>query len=262
MKRWKALKKYFILCFYKKSGTNISQDHNTTTVASTKTNSTGIDNPYLCARRTWNTLLGVQVATRQMWQIVGVLALLIALVSIAGLIHIGSQSKFIPYVIEVDKLGQTVAISAVTASTRVDPRVIRAAVSDFVSDARLVSPDVALQRKAIFRVYAKLSPNDPATTEMNTWLNGYEDASPFQRAKKEMVSVAIQSVMAQTPDTWQVDWLETTRDRQGVLKGSPIRMRALITVYVLPPNHKTTEEQLRDNPLGIYVRHFSWSRLV
>jgi type IV secretion system protein VirB5 len=34
-----------------------------------------------------------------------------------------------------------------------------------VSDARLVSPDVALQRKAVFTDV--LAPNDPATAKMN-----------------------------------------------------------------------------------------------
>ena len=37
-------------------------------------------------------------------------------------------------------------------------------------------------------------------------------------------------------------------------------MRALLNVYVVPPNHKTSEEQLRKNPLGIFIRDFSWSK--
>jgi type IV secretion system protein VirB5 len=68
------------------------------------------------------------------------------------------------------------------------------------------------------------------------------------------------SVIPQTPDTWQVDWVETVRDRQGVMKTQPARMRALVTVYTVPSTPQTTEEQVRNNPLGIYVRDFSWSR--
>jgi type IV secretory pathway TrbF-like protein len=37
-------------------------------------------------------------------------------------------------------------------------------------------------------------------------------------------------------------------------------MRALVTVYTVPSTPQTTEEQVRNNPLGIYVRDFSWSR--
>ena len=120
---------------------------------------------------------------------------------------------------------------------------------------------MALQRQAVFRVYAKLSPNDAATAKMNEWLNGSETSSPFKRAAREMVSIDIQSVLSQTPDTWQVDWVESLRDRQGVLKGAPVTMRALVTVYVAENLSSTTEEQMRMNPMGLYVRDFSWSRL-
>ena len=219
------------------------------------------ENPYLAARRTWNDHLGSVVAQRQAWQVIGILSLLVALASVGGAISIGSQSKFIPYVVQVDALGQMLAAGPVEAADKADPRIVRASVAEFVGDARLVTPDVALQRKAVFRVYAKLAPNDPATAKMNEWLNGTEEASPFKRAAKEMVSVDIKSVLPQTPDTWQVDWVETSRDRQGTVKGPPVTLRALVTTYNADTTPQTTEEQLRNNPLGIYVRDFSWSRL-
>jgi type IV secretion system protein TrbF len=220
----------------------------------------GHDNPYLAARRTWNDLLAGVVSSRQTWQVFGILSLLIALAGVGGMIQIGSQSKFIPYVVEVDKLGQAVAVAPAQRAAPADVRVIQASVASFISDARLVTPDVALQRKAVFRVYALLAPNDPATARMNEWLGSSEEASPFKRAAKETVSIDIVTVLAQTPDTWQVDWVETTRDRQGVMKGQPVRLRALVTVYVVEPTPSTTEEQMRNNPIGIYVRDFSWTR--
>lgn len=106
-----------------------------------------IENPYLTARRTWNEHVGSVVSSRQTWQVVGILSLLIALASVGGVIHIGSQSKYIPYVIEVDKLGQTIAVGPVQAAGRADQRVVHASVSEFVSDARYVTPDVACSAK-------------------------------------------------------------------------------------------------------------------
>jgi type IV secretory pathway TrbF-like protein len=221
-----------------------------------------VDNPYLSARRTWNDHVGSVVASRQTWQIVALLSLLIALASVGGMVHVASQSRFVPYVIEVDKLGQAVAVAPAQRAAPVDARVVHAAVAAFVADLRTVTPDVALQRKAVFRAYAMLSSSDAATAKAkaNEWLNGTEDSSPFRRAAKETVSTEIVSVIPQTPDTWQVDWMETVRDRQGVMKGQPYRMRALVTVYTVPATPQTTEEQVRNNPLGIYVRDFSWSK--
>lgn len=217
------------------------------------------DNPYLSARRTWNDQSTANVANRQMWQLLGILAMMIALSGVGGMIYIGSQSKFVPYVVEVDKLGQAAAVAPAQRAASADPRVVHAAVASFINDARLVTPDIALQRKAVFRLYSMLSSNDPATAKANEWLNGTEDSSPFKRAVKETVSIDILSVIPQTPDTWQVDWMETMRDRQGVVKTKPFRMRALVTVYTVPATPQTTEEQVRNNPLGIYVRDFSWS---
>lgn len=218
------------------------------------------ENPYLTARRSWNEHVGSVVSSRQTWQVVGILSLLIALAGVGGMIHIGSQSKFVPYVVQVDTLGQAVAVSPAQRAAPVDQRVIHATVASFINDARLVTPDVALQRKAVYRLYSMLSTNDAATAKTNEWLNGTADSSPFKRATKETVSTEILSVIPQTPDTWQVDWMETTRDRQGVQKGQPVRMRALVTVYTVETTPQTTEEQMRNNPMGIYIRDFSWSK--
>lgn len=220
------------------------------------------ENPYLAARRTWNDHTTAVAATRNMWQLIGILALMIALAGIGGMIHVASQSRFVPYVIEVDKLGQAIAVAPAQVAAAADPRVVRAAVAAFISDIRMVSPDVALQRRAVLRLYTMLAANDAATAKANQWLNGTDNSSPFKRAASEMVNVDIASVIPQTADTWQVDWVETARDRQGVMKDAPFRMRALVTVYTVAPTPQTTEEQVRDNPLGIYIRDFSWSKQI
>lgn len=219
------------------------------------------ENPYLSARRKWNDHVASIVAERQTWQLIGLMSLLIALAAVGGMIHIGSQSRFIPYVVEVDKHGQTLAAGPLTPSQEIDARVVHAALSDWINCARLVTPDAALQRRCVFKLYSMLSPNDPATPKMNEWLNGTPESSPFNRAKREMVSLEIRTVIPQTSETWQVEWLEMTRSRQGIVSAKPVVWRALITTYIAEPNPETTDDQLRNNPLSIYVRDFSWSRV-
>ena len=63
-------------------------------------------NPYLDARRVWNSQIDRAFGNQHVWQLVGVASLLVALAAVAGLVYIGSQAKFVPYVIEVDKLGE------------------------------------------------------------------------------------------------------------------------------------------------------------
>jgi type IV secretion system protein VirB5 len=203
------------------------------------------ENPYLSARRTWNDhMRGVQ-ASRTMWQMLALLCLLIALAGVGGVIVIGSQSKFIPYVVQVNKLGEALAVSRADMAAVADQRVIHASLASFINDLRMVTPDIALQRRAIFRAYAMLLTNDPATAKANDWFNSNEASSPFKRAETQTVSVEIISVIPQSPETWQVDWLEKVYDRQGHLTEPPFKMRALLRIYNKPPTQSTTEEQIR-----------------
>lgn len=219
------------------------------------------DNPYLTARREWNDHVGSVVTQKQTWQFIGVLSLLITLMAVAGIIFIANRSQFIPYVVEVDSLGQARAANILYEVQPLDPRIVHATVAEFIRDSRIVTPDVALQTEAIFSVYAKLLPNSPATEKMNEYLNSSEKTTPFARAQKEMVSVEIRSAIPQSPETWQVDWVETIRSREGKLLKNPALMRALITIKVVPPSPDTTEEQIRKNPLGIYITDYSWAHL-
>ena len=219
-------------------------------------------NPYLSARRSWNEHVGGLAASRRMWQLVAILSLLIVLAAVGGIIAIGSQSKFVPYVVKVNDLGDAVATRRADRAAPVDGRVVQAQVGSFVQSARMVTSDIALQRQAIFRVYSMLLPNDPAMGKMNDWLNGNQETTPFARAAQKTVTVEIASVIPQTSQTWQVDWTETERDRQGGLIQPPMKMRALVTIRGATPTTGTTEQQIDDNPLGIYVSDHSWSRTL
>ncbi len=217
-------------------------------------------NPYLSARRTWNDLMKAQVASRRSWELIAILCLLIALASVGGIASIGSQSKFIPFLYQVDPHGHATAIGPVDQASQTDPRVLASAIGEFIANARLVTVDAALQRKAVYQVYAMLNEQDPATGKMNHWMNGTEDANPFTRAETETVTVDISTVLPQTADTWEVTWLESVWDRKGEVKIPPVPMRALVTVYRAEPSATVSEDELRRNPLSVYVRDFSWSK--
>lgn len=216
------------------------------------------ENPWLAARREWNAHEGGVIASRRMWQVIGIASLLIALSAVGGIVHIGQQSKFIPYVVQVDKLGQSLAVARADMATPIDQRVLHATVASFVADTRIVTPDITVQRKAIFNVYAFLNTDDPATHKVGEHFAA-KHSNPFERASKETVHTEITSVIQQSSETWQVDWIEESRDRKGALKQRQ-KMRALLTVYVSSPTAQTGEEQIRRNPLGIYVRDFNWAK--
>jgi type IV secretion system protein VirB5 len=216
-------------------------------------------NPYLNAQRTWNSHVGSLIASRLIWQATAIIALLVVLASVGGIIYIGSQSKFVPYVIEVNKLGESAPVAPAALAAKVDSRIVRAGLGEFVVNARSVSADIALQRKAIIQVYSMLPAGGAAAKKMDEYLNGNPDANPFKRAANELVNIDIVSAIPQSKDTWQIDWIENVRSRKGELLAKPSRMRALLTVRVGADGTRN-EEQFRANPLGIYITDFSWAR--
>jgi type IV secretion system protein VirB5 len=218
-----------------------------------------VESPYLAARRTWNDHVGGLAASRRLWQLVALLNSMIVLAAVGGLVAANSQSKFVPYVVKVSDLGEPVAVGPADRAQPVDSRVAQAQVANFIDSARSVTADVTLERRNVFRVYAMLQQGDAATVKMSEWFNGNP---PITRASTQTVEVQVTSVIPQSATTWQVDWVETVRDRSGQLTGPPIRMRALVTVRVSAPTSQTTEEMMRANPLGLYVSDFSWSKVV
>ena len=63
----------------------------------------------------------------------------------------------------------------------------------------------------------------------------------------------------QTDETYQIDWLEKTYDKKGILLYIK-EFRALVTVFLSPIDVESVD-QLIENPLGIYIRDYNISEL-
>ncbi|HAT1811106.1 TPA: conjugal transfer protein TrbF [Legionella pneumophila] len=216
-------------------------------------------NPYLNARRAWNVHTAGLMKSVQVWQLVGLSSLLITLAAVGGLITIGSQSKFIPLVFQQDAQGNTLSVTRADRVGDASLEDYRAAAAHFIENIRLVSLDVELQKKAVFQVYSYLNANDAALTKVQEFYSDKQQSNPFERAVHEMVSVDIRSVLQESEHTWQVDWLETVRHRDGTLKDKPRMMKAMITLYQEEEIHDASSESILKNPHLIYVRDFNWS---
>lgn len=210
-------------------------------------------NPYLNGRRKFTDFISEMFNSFRTWQIVTFISLLIALASVGGIIFIGSQSKFIPYIVEVDKLGSTLVVNQATRGTTHDARILYASVANFITDLRTVTPDIQLQRKSILKVYAMTNTTDPIITKLNEYYQG-ATTNPFERAKQYTNSVQIINIVQQSRESYQADWEEMTYNFKGELV-SKQRYRAVISIYIVDSTKNEIKvEQLQANPLGIYVK--------
>lgn len=208
-------------------------------------------NPYLDARREWNERYGDYIAQASNWRLVALISTFIALLAVIGVIWIGSQSKFIPYVVEVDKLGQGVAISPASQVKSYDEKVIKFSLAEFISNFRSIYPDKEIQKKYILNVYKYLSNSFPAYNIVN---QHYKNSSPF--GQNQTIQVEISTVLNMQNDAWQVDWSESSFDAMGNLV-SKENYRALIHIVIIPP---TQESLIIKNPLGIYIKDISFQK--
>jgi type IV secretory pathway TrbF-like protein len=220
------------------------------------------ETPYLATRLKWRSEVERAFASARTWQVIGMAGMLAGLGAVGGLIYLASQPRFTPYVVEVDKLGEAVAVRPAERAGQADPRVIRAFLASWVASARQITPDIALQGQAVVRVYAMLRMRDPAKLKIDEWWNPEKkDRYPYSRAATEAVNVQVSTPQPIAGDAWQVDWTETVRDRDGALKEPPAKWRAILNIYTTPLNQGVTEEDLQGNPFGIYVLDFNWSRI-
>jgi type IV secretion system protein VirB5 len=210
-------------------------------------------NPYVEARREWNERYGDYIHQAHHWRTVAIFCAIAAAVSVSGIAYIGAQSKIVPYVVEVDKLGAVAAVARADRATAVDARVIKAFLVRFVTDWRTVTIDRQAQKTAIDRLYAMLPGGSIALGKLNEHFKAH---NPFGLAATESVAVAVTNLLLISDQTWQVEWQETTRDRRGAVQ-STVRMKASIIVGVKPP---TEESLILINPLGVYVTDLNWSQ--
>lgn len=208
---------------------------------------------HLDARREWNERYGDYIKQAANWRLAAIGALGVTAIAVAGLVYVSGKSHVVPYVVEVDKLGATLPIAPADQAAKVDSRIVRAQLANWISDIRSVYVDAAAENKSVRQAYALLDQRKAGAAFVNEYMQAND---PFKRAQSEIVSVEVRSVLPIAGDSWRVEWDETVRSREGALK-STSSWQATIQTTIIPPN---SEAALMVNPVGIYITAVSWSQ--
>lgn len=208
---------------------------------------------YMDARREWNERYGSYIKQAHTWKIISIFLMFITLLAVGGFIYTSSQNRFIPYIVQINKLGKPISTFRAKVSIIKDPKIIKFSLSEFIVNYRTVYNDKDVQVQMIKKAYNYLSANSPAYNMLTQY---FVDNPPFHQKKRVVVKII--SVIQLSKNNWQIDWEEKTFNKKGELTQTE-NYKGITKFAIVPP---TSEENILKNPIGLYITEFNFNKKI
>ncbi len=206
--------------------------------------------PYQKAAQAWDERMGSARVQAQNWRLASFGSLSLAILLAGGMIWQSTQSRVVPYVVQVDKFGAVQAIGPAIQNYTPTDAEIAWYLARFITDVRELSLDPVVVRRDWLEAY------DYATDHGAVFLNQYAQSNdPFKAVGERTVSVQVTSVVRVSDNSFQVKWSEQTFEHDTLAKTE--HWTAILTIVTKQP---ATAETLKKNPLGLYINGVNWSR--
>ena len=208
------------------------------------------ETPYQRAAQAWDDRIGSARIQARNWRLMAFGSLFLSAGLSAAVVWQAMSGTVVPWVVQVDRLGQAQAISpAETGYRPTDPQ-IAWHLARFIEETRSIPADPIVLRQNWLHAY------DFTTDKGALALNDYARVNdPFAKVGREQVAVDVSSVIRASPGSFRVAWVER-RYVDGVLAATE-RWTAILTITIQTPRDV---ERLRKNPLGVYVHALNWSK--
>lgn len=208
------------------------------------------ETPYQRAAQVWDERIGSARVQARNWRYMAFGSLALAAGFSAALVWQSANGSIVPWVVQVDRLGQAQAVGPALADYQPGDPQIAFYLARFIEQVRSIPADPVIVRQNWLRAY------DFTTQGGALALSGYARANdPFTKVGKQQVAVDVSSVIRASPASFRIAWAER-RYEDGSL-ASTERWSAILTIVVQPPRDADT---LRKNPLGIYINAINWSK--
>ena len=208
------------------------------------------ETPYQRAAQVWDDRIGSARVQAKNWRLMAFGSLILSAGLSAALVWQSLNGSVVPWVVQVDKLGEVQAVQPASADYQPTDPQIAFQLARFVEQVRSIPADPIIVRQNWLRAY------DFTTQGGALALSDYARANdPFARIGKEQIALEVSSVIRASPTSFRVAWVER-RYQDGSLADAT-RWSAILTVIVQPPRDA---DRLRKNPLGIYVNAINWSK--
>ena len=210
----------------------------------------GPETPYQRAAQVWDDRIGSARVQAKNWRLMAFGSLFLSAGLAFGLIWQSARGSIVPWVVQIDKIGEAQAVGPAIANYKPIDSQIAWHLARFIEQVRAIPVDAVIVRQNWLRAY------EFTTDRGAAGLNDYARANdPFAKVGKRQVAVEVSSVIRASPDSFRVAWFERSYEN-GQLAGTE-RWTAILTIALQQPRDA---DRLKQNPLGIYVNAISWSK--
>ncbi len=206
--------------------------------------------PYQRAAQAWDDRIGSARVQAKNWRLAAFGALGLASTMGLGLIWLSTQSRVVPYVVQVDKQGGVSAVAPAIQHYVPSDAQIAYFLARFITDVRSLSIDPVVVRNNWLEAY------DYTTDRGAVFLNNAAQKNdPFKAIGESTASVQVTSVVRVSDTSFQVKWREQHFERDALSRTE--RWTAILSIVTKEP---ANADVLHENPLGLYVNGINWSR--
>ena len=180
------------------------------------------------------------------------IALVVAMLSAAGLLYVCIYRPPRLHVVEIDRFGQPGRIEIADETYSPDEAQVGYLIAHLVELVRERPLDPVVLRKNWQKAYHFLAGD--AVVAMNNYAREHSGLSSGG-GRLVTRTVEITSVLAQSPKSYRVHWIETQ-----YVSGVVDRRKPYIGTFDVTLTQPRDEAELFRNPLGLYVVSFQWTR--
>ena len=208
------------------------------------------ETPYQKAAQVWDERIGSSRIQAKNWRLMAFGSLFLSAGFAAALVLQSARGTVVPWVVQVDNLGQAQTVAPAVADYHPTDPQIAWHLGRFIEQVRAIPADAIVVRQNWLRAYEWTTDRGAAA------LNDYARSNdPFTKVGRQQVAVEVSSVIRASNDSFRVAWTE--RHYENGQLSTTERWTAILTIVIQTPRDT---DRLRANPLGIYVNAISWSR--
>lgn len=209
-----------------------------------------LDTPHRRAQQEWDARMGSAVLSARAWRAIAFASLALAGVLGVGMSVVALQKRTFVHVVEVAPEGQVMSVRALDGRWSPTEAQIAYHLSRFVRLVRSLPTDGVVLRENWVQAYAFLTPQ--AATQLSEIARADD---PFLSLGRVGRTVHIRSIVARSDRSWEIAWIERATNETGA--GDPQSYTGVFTVTTRAPR---TADEIANNPLGLLISDFSWSR--